>query len=89
MRYLISCVLIILLSLPVKSQNFDYTVSVATETWQELNSQTILNTSNTAWKFSYKIPIGFTFNYLGRNFDSLNIETNGYIVFDAEHRYSF
>src|ERR1041385_2436400 len=76
-------------SLSVKSQDFDYTFSKDSVSWQELNSQTILNTSNSAWNFSYKIPIGFAFNYLGRNFDSLTIETNGYLVFDNDNYYAF
>lgn len=86
MRYLIS--LFVLLSSQLFSQDFNYTVSTSTEAWQELNSQTILNTNNSAWNFSYKIPVGFTFNYLGRNFDSLTIETNGYLVFDADRNYA-
>lgn len=86
-RYLIS--LLILLSPDLFSQDFNYTVTTDTETWQELNSQTILNPNNSAWNFSYKIPVGFSFNYLGRNFDSLTIETNGYLVFDADRNYAF
>ncbi len=72
----------------VKSQNFDYTVSTDSVAWNELNAQTILNANNSAWSFSYKIPIGFTFNYLGRNFDSLTVETNGYVVFDQHRSYA-
>jgi hypothetical protein len=89
MRYFIVCFILILSGFTARSQNFNYSVTTSTEPWQELNSQTILNTNNSAWNFSYKIPVGFTFNYLGRNFDSLTIETNGYIVFDADHHYSF
>jgi hypothetical protein len=76
------------LSLSGESQSFDYNFSKDSVAWQELNSQTILNNSNSAWNFSYKIPIGFTFNYLGRSFDSLTIETNGYLVFDANRNYA-
>ncbi len=69
-------------------QNFNYSVSTDSVSWNELNSQTILNSNNTAWNFSYKIPLGFTFNYLGRNFDSLTVETNGYLVFDNDRNYA-
>lgn len=71
-----------------RGQNFNYTVSTDSVSWNELNAQTILNSNNSAWNFSYKIPIGFTFNYLGRNFDSLTIETNGYVVFDNDRNYA-
>lgn len=70
------------------AQNFNYTVSTDSVVWNELNAQTILNSNNSAWNFSYRIPIGFTFNYLGKSFDSLTIETNGYIVFDYDRNYA-
>jgi hypothetical protein len=79
----------IFFSIEINAQNFNYTFSSDSVAWNELSSQTILNTSNSAWNFAYKIPIGFTFNYLGRNFDSLRIETNGYVVFDADRFYAF
>jgi hypothetical protein len=86
-RYLLS--LFILLGPSLSAQNFNYTVSTTTETWQELNSQTILNANNRAWNFSYKIPVGFPFTFLGRSFDSLTIERNGYVVFDEDRNYAF
>ena len=78
----------IFFTLQAESQDFNYTFSKDSVAWQELNAQTILNTSNSAWNFCYKIPIGFSFNYLGRSFDSLKIETNGYLVFDADRNYA-
>jgi hypothetical protein len=77
-----------LLALTGESQSFDYSFSKDSVAWQELSNQTILNSGNGAWSFSYKIPIGFSFNYLGRNFDSLRIETNGYLVFDNDRNYA-
>jgi hypothetical protein len=71
-----------------RAQSFDYTVTTDSVAWNELNAQTILNTNNSAWNFSYRVPIGFTFNFLGRNFDSLTVETNGYIVFDENRNYA-
>lgn len=79
----------LLLSIPVKSQNFNYSFAKDSLTWQELNTQTILNTNNSAWNFAYRIPIGFSFNYLGRTCDSVTIETNGYLVFDEDRNYAF
>ncbi len=75
-------------SLSGESQSFNYDFSKDSVSWQELNSQTILNSGNQAWNFCYKIPIGFTFNFLGAGFDSLRIETNGYLVFDANRDYA-
>lgn len=77
-----------LLSLSIKAQDFDYSFTKDSVAWQELNAQMILNADNSAWKFCYKIPIGFSFEYLGRKFDSLSIETNGYIVFDEDHHFA-
>lgn len=77
-----------LFCISVKAQDFNYSFAKDSVAWQELNSQTILNSSNSAWSFSYKVPIGFTFNYLGSNFDSLRIETNGYVVFDDDRNYA-
>lgn len=71
-----------------RSQDFNYSVSTDSVAWNELNAQTILNTNNSAWNFSYRVPIGFTFHFCGRDFDSLTIETNGYIVFDNDRNYA-
>lgn len=72
-----------------RAQDFDYTVTTDSVIWNGLSSQTILNTGNTAWNFRYKIPIGFTFNFCGRDFDSLAIEYNGCISFDPDRYYVF
>lgn len=77
-----------LFSLSIKAQDFNYSFTKDSVAWQELNAQTILNVDNGAWNFSYSIPIGFSFNYLGRNFENLRIETNGYIVFDDDRNYA-
>lgn len=69
-------------------QQFNYTVTTDSVAWNELNAQTILNAGNSAWNFAYKIPIGFTFNFLGRDFDSLTVETNGYVHFDGDRNYA-
>lgn len=72
------------------AQQFSYSVSTDTGvTYTSLVSAAVLNNSNSAWATRYKIPIGFTFNYLGRDFDSLTVETNGYLSFDAERSYTF
>jgi hypothetical protein len=77
-----------LFSASLPAQDFNYAFAKDSVAWQELNAQTILNTNNSAWNFCYKIPIGFSFEYLGRSFDSLRIETNGYLVFDEDRNYA-
>jgi hypothetical protein len=79
----------LLLSISSEAQDFNYSFAKDSMAWQELNSQTILNSDNSAWNFSYKIPIGFVFNCMGKNFDSLRIETNGYLLFDNDRDYAF
>lgn len=88
MKQLLILVGFTLAGLSLRSQDFNYTVTTDSVAWNALNTQTILNSNNSAWNFSYKIPIGFTFSFLGRNFDSLTIETNGYVVFDHERNYA-
>jgi hypothetical protein len=79
----------IFLSLAGGSQNFDYELTKDSTAWQELSSQTILNSGNSAWSFSYSIPIGFSFTYLGQDFDSVDVETNGFLVFGHNRSYAF
>ncbi|CAN5905102.1 hypothetical protein BH11BAC7_BH11BAC7_32920 [soil metagenome] len=86
--YFIPLIVGLLFSLSVKAQNFNYSFAKDSVAWQELNTQTILNRNNGAWNFSYKIPIGFSFDFLGKRFDSLTIETNGYLVFDEDRNYA-
>ncbi|HET6992014.1 MAG TPA: hypothetical protein VFJ43_11850 [Bacteroidia bacterium] len=88
MRYLLLVIGITFFSITARSQNFDYSFAKDSVAWQELNTQTILNNNNSAWNFCYKIPIGFSFNYLGAHFDSLRIETNGYLVFDDDRNFA-
>lgn len=67
------------------AQQFNYTLTKDSVGWQELNSQTILNSGASAWAESYRIPIGFGFPCNGNTYDSLTITSNGYIVFDMQH----
>jgi hypothetical protein len=89
MRRLTAIISGLLFSLTLSSQDFNYTVATDSVTWNELSSQVILNTNNSAWEFAYRIPIGFTFHFAGRNCDSLTIETNGFLLFDEDRYYAF
>lgn len=77
------------MSSDARSQTFNYSFASDSSAWQELTSQTLLNTVDISWNSTYRVPIGFSFSYLGRTFDSVTIETNGYVVFDAESNYAF
>jgi hypothetical protein len=81
-------VITLLTAIHVKAQNFNYSVSTDSVSWNELNAQTLLNATDTAWMFSYRVPLGFSVNYLGRQFDSVTVETNGYVVFDHDRNYA-
>jgi hypothetical protein len=72
-----------------QSQNFDYSFSASTTGYADLDSPTYL-AQDGVWNNSYyKIPIGFSFNYLGQTFDSVSIFNNGYLVFDNNFNYGF
>lgn len=89
MRSIFILTICILSTLTARSQDFNYTVSADSVSWQELNSQTFINPADSSWKPAYRMAIGFSFEYLGRSFDSLSIETNGYLVFDNDRNYAF
>ena len=72
-----------------KGQDFNYTVAINTSTWSELSSQTLCNSVNLSWADSYIIPIGFMFPFNGNFYDTVRIETNGYLVFDANREHAF
>lgn len=72
----------------LSGQNFNYSVTSDSVAWNELNAQTLLNATDTAWRFAYRIPLGFSVNFLGRQFDSVTVETNGYVVFDHDRNYA-
>lgn len=88
---LISCVCMLCLlfgNKAIRAQQFNYTLQHDSVSWQELTNQTLCNTVNVAWENSYTIPIGFTFSFAGQQFDSVTINTNGYLVFGRNDRYS-
>jgi len=72
----------------IKAQNFNYQFSSSTSSYADISSPTYLAQSTT-WNPSYKIPLGFSFKHMGQNFDSVQIFTNGYLVFDNNFNYAF
>jgi hypothetical protein len=89
LRVLSLLVCIVFLHSKVVAQDFNYTATHDSIGWQELSSQTICNDSNSAWANSYRVAIGFPFTYLGRTFDTVQVTSNGYILFGEDDRYSF
>jgi hypothetical protein len=71
-----------------KGQEFNYTLQHDSVAWQPLNSFTMLNLVNAPWETSYRVPIGFSFPFLGQTFDSIIVASNGSLSFDATKRYS-
>jgi hypothetical protein len=64
-----------------RSQSFDYTLSVSSSTYQSIAGTSL--GANSDWSSSrFTIPVGFTFQFAGGSFDSLTIESNGFIKFD-------
>ena len=72
-----------------KGQDFNYTLQVNTTNWSELSSQTLCNSVNQPWQSSYRIATGFSFPFNGGSYDSVTIETNGYLVFDRNRDQAF
>lgn len=89
LRVLSLLVCMVVLHSKAVAQDFNYTATLDVTTWQELPSQTICNTGNAEWQFAYRIPIGFSFPFNGANYDSLTIETNGYLLFDTDRNQAF
>ncbi|MBC7862016.1 MAG: hypothetical protein IAF38_03525 [Bacteroidia bacterium] len=72
-----------------KSQTFNYTLSIdSSVSYEALSNATPLANDTLNWNFFYKLPVGFSFPFLGKNFDSLRIETNGLIVFEDNNNFS-
>ncbi len=81
-------VLVILVNLiACKQATENFTKSL--ETYTPLKGGILLNDSIPWGKFNntYEIPIGFSYLFLGKSFDSLHLETTGRIVFDKNHHY--
>jgi hypothetical protein len=72
-----------------RAQNFAYSLSSGNSNYSDLPGATSLNNGANWNNHTYKIPIGFSFPFAGQNFDSVTIEPNGFLVFDAKRNYAF
>ncbi len=68
-----------------QAQTVNYSFSKSTATYSSLTSATTL-ANGSSWNASgYKIPIGFSFNFMGKGFDTLTIAPNGFILFGDDN----
>lgn len=68
---------------------FNYSVNASAAGEYAPLNQAQQATQNGSWNFCYRLPIGFSFPFLGSRFDSVFVETNGYLVFDKNRDYAF
>src|SRR5688572_9362153 len=69
----------------VNAQTFSYTLGQTSSTYQQLSGATTVANSP-AWSSSgYKIPIGFSYGFSGKSFDSLTIASNGLLLFGDDN----
>lgn len=65
-----------------------YYFSHYTETYTPLTSGTSMNNGATWGGFqTFSVPIGFSFDYMGTSFTSVDFEASGRLIFDATHYY--
>ena len=88
MRYLCSAIIAMFSIHLCLAQSFDYSVQRTTGSFSYLSQKTILS-ENEDWKSHViTIPIGFNYNFLDSIFDTLTIESNGFIVFEGNRQYA-
>jgi hypothetical protein len=73
---------------PVFGQgNFNYSFAQSTSTYTDISAGTTLF-PNMAWdEEEAAIPIGFSFSFLGSSFDTVNINTDGFLFFDEQYQH--
>jgi len=70
------------------AQTFNYNFQVSTNNYTNLDNKTVLY-QNSDWRGQPIIlPIGFQFAFLDSTFDTLSIESNGFIVFGGNKNYA-
>lgn len=68
------------------AQNFDYSFSHSTSSYQPLTGASIIADGTQDWSgTNFTIPVGFSFQFDSLAFDSVIIESNGFVKFD-QHR---
>src|SRR5687767_8111614 len=74
---------IFLLNLCVMNAQNNYTIQKSSQTYTPLTGATLASGTGTWSSFaSFPIPIGFTFNYFGTNYTTINCEGSAFCIFD-------
>lgn len=65
------------------AQNFNYSFSHSTSSYQPITGGTSIANGTTDWSgTNFTIPVGFSFQFDSLAFDSMIIESNGFVKFD-------
>ena len=67
----------------IRSHNNKYTFSSYLGTYSEITGGTILGSNANDNECFNEIPLGFTFNYDGTEYDQISVQTNGFIAFGS------
>jgi len=72
----------------INLQSQPYFFSQSTESFKFLKDSVSINNGNIWSGFqTFNIPIGFTFEFMGNNFSSIDFEATGRLIFDPSHFY--
>ncbi|MFT5833721.1 MAG: hypothetical protein ACI97N_001349 [Cognaticolwellia sp.] len=63
---------------------FDYSFSASMDTYNELDNPTSLSNGQVWDEETYSLGLGFLFNIGGESFDTILINTNGYLTFENQ-----
>ena len=68
----------------LQGQEMNYSFSHGSSTYQQLSdASTVAGGTSCFNNQSFRLPIGFSFSMCGKSFDSLTVEPNGFVKFDA------
>ena len=59
-----------------------YVFSYSTGTYSDLTGNTSLNNGNTWDDSTFILPLGFSFNFYGSNYSTVEVDCNGFVSFD-------
>lgn len=83
MRNIFTLIFFMLLQCAVHGQDMNYSFSHSTETYAPIqNALTIAGPANDFTHQRFMVPVGFPFTFCGKVFDTLAVESNGFIKFD-------
>lgn len=84
-RIFYSLVATVILVASLQAQDFNYQFTHSNSSYIPLTGGIPIANGEVDWSGKrFRLPIGFTFNFAGGSFDSLAIESNGFIKFDDQ-----